>query len=115
MKRFYKKAEVVPAAGGHGIALDGRLVKTPGKCDLVVPSSALATAIAAEWEAQQSEIRRETSTVRTKIAIAASTAKGANLTKAPSAVATPLPPRNPSHIGNICPMIANSAEAAISR
>ena len=60
MKRFYKQAGVKPAAGGHGVALDGRLVKTPGKRDLVVPSLALATAIAAEWEAQQSEIRRET-------------------------------------------------------
>jgi chaperone required for assembly of F1-ATPase len=59
MKRFYKKAEPVPAAGGHGIALDGRLVKTSGKRDLVVPSLALAAAMAAEWEAQQGEIRRE--------------------------------------------------------
>jgi chaperone required for assembly of F1-ATPase len=49
----------VPAAGGHGVALDGKLVKTAGKHDLVVPSLALAEAVAAEWEAQQSEIRRE--------------------------------------------------------
>ena len=59
MKRFYKKAEPVPAAGGHGIALDGRLVKTSGKHDLIVPSLALAATMAAEWEAQQGEIRRE--------------------------------------------------------
>ena len=59
MKRFYKKAEVVPAAGGHGIALDGRLVKTAGKHDLIVPSLALASAVAAEWDPQQGEIRRE--------------------------------------------------------
>ena len=59
MKRFYKKAEPVPAAGGHGIALDGRLVKTARKHDLIVPSLALAAAVAAEWEAQQGEIRRE--------------------------------------------------------
>ena len=59
MKRLYKKAEAVPAANGHGIALDGRLVKTPGKHDLIVPSLPLATAIAAEWRAQQDEIRRE--------------------------------------------------------
>jgi chaperone required for assembly of F1-ATPase len=58
MKRFYKKAEPVPAAGGHGIALDGRLVKTSGKHDLIVPRLALAAAMAAEWEAQQGEIRR---------------------------------------------------------
>src|SRR5262249_14333199 len=60
MKRFYQKAEPVPAAGGHGIALDGRLVKTSGgRHDLIVPGLALAAAIAAEWEAQQGEIGRE--------------------------------------------------------
>jgi chaperone required for assembly of F1-ATPase len=59
MKRFYKKAEPVPGAGGHGVALDGRLVKTPGKHDLIVPSLALAVVMAAEWEAQQGEIRRQ--------------------------------------------------------
>jgi chaperone required for assembly of F1-ATPase len=60
MKRFYRQAGVVPAAGGHGVTLDGRLVKTQGKRYLVVPSLALAAAMAAEWEAQQGEIRRET-------------------------------------------------------
>ena len=59
MKRFYKKAEPVPAAGGHGITLDGRLVKTSAKHDLIVPSLALAVAVAEEWDAQQREIRRE--------------------------------------------------------
>ena len=59
MKRFYKKAEPVPAAGGHGIALDSRLVKTSGKHDLILPSLALAAAVAAEWDAQRGEIRRE--------------------------------------------------------
>jgi chaperone required for assembly of F1-ATPase len=59
VKRIYRKAEAAPAAGGHGVALDGRLVKTPGRRDLVVPSPALAAAIAAEWEAQHGEIRRE--------------------------------------------------------
>jgi chaperone required for assembly of F1-ATPase len=57
MKRFYKKAGTVPAAHGHGVTLDGRLVKTPGKRDLVVPGAALAVAVAAEWDAQQGEIR----------------------------------------------------------
>ena len=60
MKRFYKQARVKGAAGGHGVELDGRLVKTLGKRDLVVPSPALAAAMAGEWEAQQGEIRRET-------------------------------------------------------
>jgi len=60
MKRLYKQAAAVPAAGGHCVALDGRLVKTPAKRDLVVPGLALAMAVAAEWNAQ-SDIRRETS------------------------------------------------------
>jgi len=60
MKRFYKRAGVVPVAGGHGVTLDGRLVKTPGKQDLIVPCLALAAAMAAEWEGQQGGIRRET-------------------------------------------------------
>ena len=59
MKRIYDRAEAVPASGGYGVALDGRLLKTPRRRDLIVPSRALATAIAAEWEAQQGEIRRE--------------------------------------------------------
>jgi chaperone required for assembly of F1-ATPase len=60
VKRIYQKAAPVPAAGGHAVTLDGRLVKTPGRHDLIVPSPALAAEIAAEWEAQQEEIRRET-------------------------------------------------------
>ncbi len=48
----------MPAAGGHGIALDGRFVMTAGKHDLVVPSAALAAAVAAEWDAQQGDICR---------------------------------------------------------
>ena len=60
MKRIYQKAAPVPAAGGHAVTLDGRLVKTPGRRDLIVPSPALAAEIAMEWEAQQEEIRRET-------------------------------------------------------
>ena len=60
MKRIYQKALPVRAVGGHAVALDGRLVKTPGRRDLIVPSPALAAEIAMEWEAQQEEIRRET-------------------------------------------------------
>ena len=59
MKRIYGKAEAVPAFSAYGVTLDGKLVKTPRRRDLIVPSLALATAIAAEWEAQQGEIRRE--------------------------------------------------------
>ena len=49
MKRFWKLAELVDAAGGYGIVLDGRAVKTPARADLVVPTAGMANAIAAEW------------------------------------------------------------------
>ena len=57
MKRVYKQVTTRPAEGGWGIALDGRAMRTPGKNELVVPSEALAAAIAAEWDAQRDEIR----------------------------------------------------------
>jgi chaperone required for assembly of F1-ATPase len=60
MKRFYKNAEPVHRAGGHGIALDEKPVKTPGKRDLIVPNEALAAAIAKEWNTQQAEVRPAT-------------------------------------------------------
>ena len=49
MKRFWTAAETVEADGGHAIALDGRRVKTPARADLLVPTHALAQAIAGEW------------------------------------------------------------------
>ena len=60
MKRVYKKVETRLAERGYGVALDGRPMRTPAKRDLVVPSAALAAAIAAEWDAQQDEIRPAT-------------------------------------------------------
>lgn len=57
MKRFYQKAEPAKRAGGHAITLDGKPIKTPGKRDLLVPSEALASAIAKEWNAQKTEVR----------------------------------------------------------
>ena len=47
-------------AGGYAIALDGKPIKTPGKRDLLVPSGALAAAIAEEWNAQGTEVRAGT-------------------------------------------------------
>ncbi len=48
-KKFYALATVTDELG---IALDGRVVKTPMKAKLVLPSQALADAVAAEWNAQ---------------------------------------------------------------
>lgn len=56
MKRFYKTAGHAPSEGGHGIKLDERPVRTPGRALLGVPGEALAAAIAAEWNAQGEEI-----------------------------------------------------------
>jgi len=58
VKRFYKDVSVDAAAGGHRILLDGRPVHSPARQLLVVPSAALAEAVAAEWRAQGSTIER---------------------------------------------------------
>jgi chaperone required for assembly of F1-ATPase len=57
MKRFYQKAEPAKRAGGYAIILDGKPIKTPGRRDLLVPSEALAAAIAEEWNAQATDVR----------------------------------------------------------
>lgn len=51
MKRFYKQTAVDLGDGGHRILLDGKPMRTPAKAVLVVPTRALAEAIAAEWGA----------------------------------------------------------------
>lgn len=52
MKRFYKQVSVENAEGGWQVLLDGRPVKTPGRRAQLVPTRALAEAMAAEWAAQ---------------------------------------------------------------
>lgn len=52
-KRFWTDVSVVEQPGGYGIRLDARPVKTPAKATLLVPTCALAEAVAAEWRAQQ--------------------------------------------------------------
>ena len=49
VKRFWSEVAVAEAEGGLGIALDGRPLKTPARATLLVPSRALAEAIADEW------------------------------------------------------------------
>lgn len=55
-KRFWKDVETCVAEDGFGVVLDGRPLRTPAKAPLVVPTSALAEAIAAEWAAQEDTI-----------------------------------------------------------
>lgn len=59
-KRFWTAASAEAAEGGFTVRLDGRAVKTPAKVPLVVPTLAMAQAIAAEWDAQQGKVRPET-------------------------------------------------------
>ena len=56
MKRFWKSAAVVGLDGGYAVELDGRPVKTPARAELAVPTSALAEAIAAEWNGSADEV-----------------------------------------------------------
>ena len=56
-RRFYKKATVGShEAGGFVLLLDGRVGKTPAGKPLSVPSEAVASAVAAEWDAQDGRI-----------------------------------------------------------
>lgn len=52
-KRFYKEV-TVPA--DNTIRLDGRIIKTPGRRTLALPTKALAEAIAEEWRGQGAHV-----------------------------------------------------------
>jgi chaperone required for assembly of F1-ATPase len=60
MKRRYQQVSVVATTGGHGIALDGKELRTPAKVPFALPARALAAAVAEEWTAQGSEVRPHT-------------------------------------------------------
>jgi chaperone required for assembly of F1-ATPase len=51
-KRFYKEAGIAEAEGGFAITLDGKPIRTPSSRQVIIPSRALADAVAAEWAAQ---------------------------------------------------------------
>lgn len=56
-KRFWTAASVEPLPDGQfTVLLDGRQVRTPAKAQLIVPTRAMADAIAAEWQAQSEKI-----------------------------------------------------------
>lgn len=59
-RRFWKTAHVVPVAGGFGVTLDDRALRTPAKASLAIPTEALAKAVAAEWDAQETVVDPET-------------------------------------------------------
>lgn len=69
-KRFWKESSVEAEEGGFAVLLDGRAVKTPAKRALILPTRAMAVAVAAEWDAQEGEINPQSMPV-TKTANAA--------------------------------------------
>jgi len=60
VKRFYKDVAVEPVDGGFRVTLDGRGIKTAMGRPQVVPTRALAEAMAAEWATQGEELNLAT-------------------------------------------------------
>jgi chaperone required for assembly of F1-ATPase len=56
MKRFYKDVSIEETGGGFRVTLDGRPIRTQGGAPQIVPTRALAEAMAGEWRAQGDEI-----------------------------------------------------------
>ncbi|MES2295295.1 MAG: ATP12 family protein [Pseudomonadota bacterium] len=56
MKRFYKDVTVDETARGFRFLLDGKPVQTPARQPLLLPTRALAEAIAEEWRAQEEDM-----------------------------------------------------------
>lgn len=56
-KRFWKAASVTEAGGGFSVMLDTRPVRTPAKAEMILPTREMARAVAAEWDAQEGEIK----------------------------------------------------------
>ncbi|MEJ1994217.1 MAG: ATP12 family protein [Limibacillus sp.] len=55
-KRFYKTATAGETPDGWVVLLDGRALRSPMKQPVILPSAALAEALAEEWDAQSEEI-----------------------------------------------------------
>lgn len=56
MKKFYETVTVATAQDGYSVMLDDRPIKTPAKASLILPTEALAEAVAAEWRAQGDDV-----------------------------------------------------------
>ncbi len=59
-KRFFETSGFESADGGYALTLDGRRIKTPGGMPFILPLKELASAVAAEWAAQEETISPET-------------------------------------------------------
>jgi len=49
MKRFWKEVSVESGEMGYALRLDSRAVRTPGRAELALPTTALGDAVAEEW------------------------------------------------------------------
>ncbi len=56
-KRFYKVVATAKNESGWNVTLDGKVLRSPAKKDFNLPTAALASAIAAEWDAQTEHVR----------------------------------------------------------
>ncbi len=56
MKRVYGEADTTGDGGGFLVILDGRPARTPAGARLILPTRALARAVAEEWQAQGAEV-----------------------------------------------------------
>jgi chaperone required for assembly of F1-ATPase len=70
LKRFYKDVAVGSEADGFTVLLDGKPVRTPARHVLVLPTQALAEAVAEEWR-QQGETLEPQGMRVTRLAITA--------------------------------------------
>lgn len=59
-RRFWTEARAEACPQGFTVLLDARPVRTPAKAALVLPSLAMAQAIAAEWQAQEGTVKPAT-------------------------------------------------------
>jgi chaperone required for assembly of F1-ATPase len=55
-RRFYRQVEHIPVEAGWQITLDGKVLRSPARADLILPTEPLASAIRAEWDAQQDHV-----------------------------------------------------------
>ncbi len=60
MIRFYKQAAARAEGACHVVTLDDRPMKTPARRALVLPTAALARAVAEEWQAQGESVDQDT-------------------------------------------------------
>ena len=52
LARFYKTVAVAPQGESFAVLLDGKPLRTPARAALLLPTEALAAAVAREWQAQ---------------------------------------------------------------